>query len=73
MPRSDGGCSVCSGIEPRTIDRLLLTGHGIRFVALRWGHRRQDVKSHRDRCLVGERRKRVEADLVRMAGGVPKL
>jgi hypothetical protein len=68
----EGGCSVCSGIEPRTIDRLLLAGHGIRFVKDRWGHSRQDVKRHRDRCLVGDRRKRVEADLVRMsAGGGP--
>ncbi len=63
----DGACKVCSGWEPETVDRLLAVGHGIRFVADRWGHRRQDVKSHRDRCLVGERRERVEADLVRLA------
>ncbi len=67
MPRSEVACPVCSGIEPRTIDRLLLVGHGIRFVSERWGHRRRDVKAHRDRCLVGDRRKRVEADLVRLA------
>jgi hypothetical protein len=65
----DGGCLVCSGFEPQTVDRLLLVGHGIRFVSKRWGHTRQVVKAHRDRCLVGDRRKRVEADLVRMAGG----
>ncbi len=33
MPRSDGACRVCSGWEPQTVDRLLLVGHGIRFVA----------------------------------------
>ena len=68
MPRSerDSTCRVCSGWEPETVDRLLLVGHGIRFVADRWGHTRQVVKSHRDRCLVGDRRKRVEADLVRL-------
>ena len=70
MPRSDrdGTCAVCVGMEPRTIDRLLVIGHGSRFVATRWGHARRDVKAHRDRCLVGDRRKRVEADLLRMAG-----
>jgi hypothetical protein len=67
MPRSDGACRVCSGWEPQTVDRLLLVGHGIRFVSERWGHRRGDVKRHRDVCLQGDRRKRVEADLVRLA------
>jgi hypothetical protein len=69
LDERDSTCKVCMGMEPRTIDRLLLAGHGIRFVADRWGHTRQVVKRHRDRCLVGDRRKRVEADLVRMAGG----
>ncbi len=36
---------------------------------------RRDVKRHRDVCLQGDRRKRVEADLVRLAakagGAVP--
>ncbi len=74
MPLDAGACRVCMGFEPQTIDRLLLVGHGIRFVSARWGHTRRDVKSHRDRCLVGDRRKRVEGDLVRMsAGGGPKL
>ncbi len=74
-PRSDGACRVCSGIEPLTIDRLLLVGHGIRFVSERWGHRRQDVKAHRDRSLVGERLKATQAALSRMGakpgGAVP--
>jgi len=71
MPRSerDSACRICMGMEPETVDRLLLVGYGPRFVAQRWGVTRQDVKSHRDRCLVGDRRKRVEADLVRLAGG----
>ncbi len=70
MPRSDGGCAVCSGMEPETVDRLLAVGYGPRFVASRWGHRRQEVRSHRDRCLVGARLAATEADLGRMAGGV---
>ncbi len=51
------------------MDRLLLVGHGIRFVSERWGHTRRVVKRHRDVCVQGDRRKRVEADLARMAGG----
>ena len=66
MPRDAGGCPVCSGIEPRTIDRLLLIGYGPRFVSGRWGHRRQDVRRHRDRCLQGDRLAATEADLVRL-------
>jgi hypothetical protein len=47
----------------------LLYGYGPAFVAARWGSlKRQHVKKHRDRCLVGERRQAVEDDLVRMAG-----
>jgi hypothetical protein len=70
MPLDAGACKVCAGFEPQTIDRLLLAGHGIRFVSERWGHTRQVVKAHRDRCLVGDRLKATQADLVRMAGGV---
>ncbi len=66
-PRSDSACRVCSGFEPQTIDRLLVVGHGVRFVAARWGIPRWVVKSHRDRCLVGDRLKATEADLVRLA------
>ncbi len=72
MLRDAGPCKVCGGFEPHTVDRLLLVGHGIRFVADRWGHTRQVVKRHRDRCLVGDRLKATEADLARMsasAGG----
>ena len=62
-------CPVCLAPEPRTIDRLLLYGYGLAFVAARWGSlKRQHVKKHRDRCLVGEGRQAVEDDLVRMAG-----
>jgi hypothetical protein len=71
MPRSerDSTCRVCMGMEPRTIDRLLLVGHGVRFVSARWGHTRQVVKRHRDRCLVGDRLAATEAALDRMRGG----
>ncbi len=76
MPRSerdvrDSTCRVCSGWEPETVDRLLLVGHGIRFVADRWGHTRQVVKRHRDACLQGDRLAATEAALVRMSGGGP--
>ncbi len=73
-PRSerDGACRICMGMEPETVDRLLAVGYRPRFVASRWGVTRQVVAKHRDHCLTGDRRKRVEADLVRMsasAGG----
>jgi hypothetical protein len=62
-------CKVCSGMEPRTVDRLLLLGYGVRFVASRFGVSRRDVSGHRDSCLVGDRRAAVVADLREMAGG----
>jgi len=73
MPRSEraGGCSVCMGFEPETIDRLLVVGHGIRFVSARWGHTREVVKRHRDHCLTGARLKATQGALLRMAGGGP--
>ena len=61
-------CKVCRGPEPRTIDRLLAVGYGPRFISKRWGHDRRDVRRHRDRCLVGDRRAEVEAALLSMAG-----
>ena len=62
-------CPVCSATEPRTIDRHLVFGYGPSFIDQRWGSlKRQHVKKHPDRCLVGERRQAVEDDLVRMAG-----
>jgi hypothetical protein len=54
-------CVVCAAMELRTIDRLLVLGHGPRFIAARWGLPRHKVKKHRDQCLVGERRAAVEA------------
>ncbi len=69
LDERNGTCRVCSGFEPETVDRLLVVGHGIRFVADRWGHTRQVVKRHRDRCLVGDRLAATEAALSRMAGG----
>jgi hypothetical protein len=55
------------GMEPETVDRLLLIGYGPRFVSERWGVPRKVVKRHRDRCLVGDRLAATEADLVRLA------
>ena len=69
MPRN-ASCKVCMGMESETVDRLLLVGYGPRFVSARWGHDRRDVRRHRDRCLVGDRRAEVEADLLSMAGEV---
>jgi hypothetical protein len=54
-------------MEPETVDRLLLVGYGPRFIAQRWGIDRKAIAKHRDRCLVGERRAGVEADLRSMA------
>ncbi len=62
-------CKVCSAMEPKTIDRLLVVGYGPQFVASRWGLRRQHVKKHRDECLVGVRRAEVVADLQQMVMG----
>jgi hypothetical protein len=66
MLRSAGACPICSGMEPETVDRLLLVGYGPRFVAQRWGVPRQVVAKHRDRCLTGGRLKATEAALSRM-------
>jgi hypothetical protein len=54
-------------MDPKTVDRLLVVGHGPRFVAQRWGFTRKAVARHRDLCLVGERRAEVEEDLRGMA------
>ncbi len=67
--RATKGCKVCSGPEPRTVDRLLLLGRGFRFIAPIFGVTRADVKRHAERCLVGERRSAAERDLLRMACG----
>ncbi len=69
MLRSDGGCAICAGWEPETVDRLLAVGYGPRFISARWGHDRKVVAKHRDRCLTGARLKATESALARMAGG----
>lgn len=67
FPKS--GCRVCKSMEPHTVDRLLLLGHGPSFIAQSGlGVKRRDVKAHREKCLVGERREKVIRDLQRMAG-----
>ena len=75
MLRSAGACRICMGMEPETVDRLLAVGHGIRFVAQRWGVTRQVVAKHRDRCLTGGRLAATQAALSRMGakpgGAVP--
>ena len=68
-PTKTAGCPVCSGPEPKTADRLLLLGRGPRFVAHHFGVDRRHVARHRDRCLVGDRRAAVVADLKGMIEG----
>ena len=64
-------CRVCRSPEPRTVDRFLVLGtRGPRSLAKPLGLDRRDIAMHRDRCLVGERRAKVEADLRRMAAEV---
>jgi hypothetical protein len=63
-------CRACAALEAKTIDRLLVFGRGPKFVSERWGSlSRRDVRLHRDRCLVGQRRKAVMADLRSMVKG----
>ena len=65
-------CPVCSSPEPYTIDKLLVLGkRGPRSLAPVFGIDRRDIARHEKRCLVGERRAKVEADLLRMAGRDP--
>ena len=63
-------CPVCAATDAKTIDRLLVFGHGPPFIAARWGLKRHQVRRHRDECLApsGERRQHAEADLRGMAG-----
>ena len=68
------GCRVCAGVEPGTVDKLLLLGHCPRWIAPKFGHTRRTVAKHRDLCLTGARGEKVAGDLRRMAdeaeGGV---
>ena len=59
-------CKVCKAVEADIINRLLEVGYGPGFVSARWGLKRHHVKKHRDECLVGERRKKVEAHIERI-------
>jgi hypothetical protein len=63
---SPRGCKVCTGVEPRTVNRLLGVGYGIRFVAKRFPHlNRKEVKRHQQECFPGMRDE-VAQDLVRL-------
>lgn len=63
------GCKVCTGPEPRTVNRLLGIGRGVRFIADRMPHlTRRDVKHHQERCFPGMRDE-VAQDLLRLGGG----
>lgn len=42
---------------------------GRRSLAPVFGLDRRDIATHAKKCLVGERREKVEADLVRLGGG----
>ena len=61
-------CPVCAATDAKTIDRILVFGHGPPFIGARWSLKRHHVRRHRDECLLGDRRRNVEADLRRMAG-----
>jgi hypothetical protein len=61
---------VCSSQEPYSIDRLLvLGGRGPRSLAPVFGLDRRDIARHERKCLTGQRRQRVEADLMAMVDG----
>ena len=60
-------CKVCRGVEPAVVDKLLVWGRAPRWIAPKFGHTRRDVARHEKACLVGERRRRVEADLLAIA------
>ncbi len=59
MPRSerDSTCGICMGMEPETVDRLLLVGYGPRFVSERWGVTRKVGRGPPDAARVGARLK----------------
>ena len=66
-------CKVCASQEAHTIDRFLCmpddwpAKRGPRSLAKPLGLDRRDIARHEKKCLVGERRGKVEADLLRMA------
>lgn len=62
-------CKVCEGPEPYTVNRLLGTGRGSRFIAARFPHvSRKDVKRHQEKCFP-QIRDEVSQDLARLGGG----
>ena len=66
---ADKACKVCNAVESRTIDRLLAIGYGPPFIAARWDLKRNAIKNHRGKCLVGDRLADTVADLERTVNG----
>ena len=67
--RPDKTCQVCKSPEPYTVDRFLVLGtRGPRSLAKPLGLDRRDIAKHEQTCLVGERRAKVEGELLRMDG-----
>ena len=71
--RPDKTCRVCNHMEAATLNRFLdmpddwTVKRGPRSLAPVFGLDRRDIAKHERTCLVGERRAKVEADLLRMA------
>lgn len=67
-------CPVCRHTDVRTLDRFLALPDGTpgkrgpRSLAPVFGLDRRAIARHEKRCLVGERREKVNQDLQRMAG-----
>jgi hypothetical protein len=70
-----GACLVCRHMDVMTLDRFLSMPagtpgkRGARSLAPVFGLDRRDIATHEKKCLVGERREVVEADLARLGGG----
>jgi hypothetical protein len=74
MPQRDKTCVVCRTLDAVTVNRFLVMDprtpgkRGPRSLAPVFGLDRRDIAIHAKKCLVGERRAKVEADLSRLGG-----
>ena len=71
----DVRCKVWGSVDAVTVNRFLVMPPGTpdkrgpRSLSPVFGVDRRDIAVHAKKCLVGERREKVEADLVRLGGG----